>query len=452
MADNLQKVIYLSNSDYDTLVASGSVTVGGITITYSDNDIYLTPEIVATTSSDGLMSAADKTKLNGIAAGAQVNPSTYLVSATKANNTLTITNNSNSTTTVTYSDIGAASAGHDHDSTYLRLDGSNTMTGVLNLKASGNNETNIGDNGIRWGITSLPQLTFPQYFCVIDGFAQGGRQKWSNVANVQQSLGIVSRTAESGGTALSMVTTGEKYTWNEKADDNTVVHKGTSASAGIAENIYGYKTFYDPVSIMAGTSAAQLVLGASSPYSTYITFASGVSGNTGTLNLYKPSGFYDTYNVTLPKRTGILAEALQIGSTTIDANDSGVITLSPHYQHNIMVESSNNVVCSFQLINTHSVAYTIGTNLLTALNELGFGSSAAVCPATGMPYLSNSTTTAIITGVYCGSAVTSKLGCKYIPLIVTNNNTTTVNVIPTVSYTTVSIANSTIRDIVIPLF
>lgn len=31
----------------------------------------------------------------------------------------------------------------------LKLDGSNTMTGVLNLKATGNNESNIGANGIR---------------------------------------------------------------------------------------------------------------------------------------------------------------------------------------------------------------------------------------------------------------------------------------------------------------
>jgi hypothetical protein len=32
---------------------------------------------------------------------------------------------------------------------YLKLDGSNTMTGKLQLKASGANEGNIGSNGIR---------------------------------------------------------------------------------------------------------------------------------------------------------------------------------------------------------------------------------------------------------------------------------------------------------------
>lgn len=70
----------------------------------------------------------------------------------------------------------------------LSLDGSNTMTGVLNLKASGANETNIGANGIRWNLDSLPQSTTPEYVCVIDGFAVGGRQKWSTVLDVHEAM------------------------------------------------------------------------------------------------------------------------------------------------------------------------------------------------------------------------------------------------------------------------
>lgn len=70
----------------------------------------------------------------------------------------------------------------------LALDGSNTMTGKLNLKASGNNEGNIGVNGIRWNLDSLPQSTEPEYVCVIDGFAVGGRQKWSTVLDVYEAM------------------------------------------------------------------------------------------------------------------------------------------------------------------------------------------------------------------------------------------------------------------------
>ena len=74
--------------------------------------------------------------------------------------------------------------------TRLALDGSNTMTGMLNLKASGNSEGNIGPNGIRWNDTSLPQDTAPQYICTIDGFAVGGRQKWASLTDLKTQLGV----------------------------------------------------------------------------------------------------------------------------------------------------------------------------------------------------------------------------------------------------------------------
>ena len=72
----------------------------------------------------------------------------------------------------------------------LALDGSNTMTGKLNLKATGANEGNIGTNGIRWNLDSLPQDTAPQYVCTIEGFALGGRQKWSTVLDLKAQMQI----------------------------------------------------------------------------------------------------------------------------------------------------------------------------------------------------------------------------------------------------------------------
>lgn len=74
--------------------------------------------------------------------------------------------------------------------TRLALDGSNTMTGKLNLKTYGPNEGNIGPNGIGWDTTSLPEDTAPQFICTIDGFAQGGRQKWASIANLKTQLGV----------------------------------------------------------------------------------------------------------------------------------------------------------------------------------------------------------------------------------------------------------------------
>lgn len=72
MAD-LKNVIYLSNEDYETLVTTGTVTVGGDTLTYDEtNNVYVTPEETASATNAGLMSAADKIKLDGIAPGAGV--------------------------------------------------------------------------------------------------------------------------------------------------------------------------------------------------------------------------------------------------------------------------------------------------------------------------------------------------------------------------------------------
>ena len=63
---NLKNVIYLSNEDYETLVSTGTVTIDGTTLTYDENNVYITPEKLASTTEDGLMSAADKSKLDNV--------------------------------------------------------------------------------------------------------------------------------------------------------------------------------------------------------------------------------------------------------------------------------------------------------------------------------------------------------------------------------------------------
>ena len=70
---NLKNVIYLSNEDYETLVSTGTVTIDGETLTYDENNVYITPDKLASATEDGLMSAVDKNKLNNIESDAQVN-------------------------------------------------------------------------------------------------------------------------------------------------------------------------------------------------------------------------------------------------------------------------------------------------------------------------------------------------------------------------------------------
>lgn len=63
---NLKNVIYLSNEDYETLVSTGTVTINGETLTYDENNVYVTPDKLASSTEDGLMSSSDKVKLDTI--------------------------------------------------------------------------------------------------------------------------------------------------------------------------------------------------------------------------------------------------------------------------------------------------------------------------------------------------------------------------------------------------
>lgn len=40
---NLQKVVYMTEAQLQTLFTNGSITVDGVTVTYSANDLYVTP-------------------------------------------------------------------------------------------------------------------------------------------------------------------------------------------------------------------------------------------------------------------------------------------------------------------------------------------------------------------------------------------------------------------------
>lgn len=41
---NLRRIVYLSAAEYQTLVTQGSITKGGRTITYNENDLYIVPD------------------------------------------------------------------------------------------------------------------------------------------------------------------------------------------------------------------------------------------------------------------------------------------------------------------------------------------------------------------------------------------------------------------------
>ena len=44
MPDYSKKIVYLSQAQYQELVTEGTITVDGVTVTYDENDIYVTPQ------------------------------------------------------------------------------------------------------------------------------------------------------------------------------------------------------------------------------------------------------------------------------------------------------------------------------------------------------------------------------------------------------------------------
>ena len=41
---NSKQIVYLSQAQYAELIANGTITVDGVTVTYDENDIYVTPQ------------------------------------------------------------------------------------------------------------------------------------------------------------------------------------------------------------------------------------------------------------------------------------------------------------------------------------------------------------------------------------------------------------------------
>lgn len=194
------RTIAVAAADTSITINADSIQVGVISDTNHGTRGGGTLHAVATTSVAGFESAADKTKLDGIAAGAEVNLNIWSIfsdgtttasPATKsdtfrfrsANNILTTAVASNDVTygdnlllTITQGNIdhGSISGLSDDDHTqYLLVNGTRTMTGSLNM---GNyNITNIGtvdgynlETKFAW-LTTGPQTSTDNAIARFDG-------------------------------------------------------------------------------------------------------------------------------------------------------------------------------------------------------------------------------------------------------------------------------------------
>jgi trimeric autotransporter adhesin len=153
-----------SNATFTVNVPGTNLAMGGSgnsrTITSSTGTNVSVP--VVTTSNAGLMSTTDKSKLDGIAAGAQVNVGTDLGSS-GTGATRTITSSTGANTSITYSaaDVGAATTNHGHDNATTSVSGFMSDTDKSKLDgiqagAQVNVATNLGQsrNATSYTVTS----------------------------------------------------------------------------------------------------------------------------------------------------------------------------------------------------------------------------------------------------------------------------------------------------------
>lgn len=171
--------VSLSNS-------SGTVTIAATDTTYS----------AATQSAAGLMSSTDKTKLDGIATGAN----NYSHPTTSGNKH--IPSGGSSGQILRWSADGTATWGSDN----------NTWTAMVGATSSAN-------GSVGYVNAVPPKDGYNTKYLRADG-------TWAVPPNTTYS----SKSAASGGTDVSLVTTGEKYTWNNKGNGTVTSVKVGSTS------------------------------------------------------------------------------------------------------------------------------------------------------------------------------------------------------------------------------
>ena len=173
---------------------------------------------VATQSTNGLMSSTDKTKLDGIASGAEVNiQSDWSQTNTSADDYI-----KNKPGTATQSTNGLMSS---TDKT--KLDGIASGAEV-NVQSDWNQTTNTADDYIKnkpdmndylpkTGGSITGSLSVNQTLSAYAVETNGVETNYIDLDGTR----LQSREAADGGTTPSLVTTGEKYTWNNKAGTGT---------------------------------------------------------------------------------------------------------------------------------------------------------------------------------------------------------------------------------------
>lgn len=279
----------------------------------------------ATTSVAGLMSAPDKTKLDGIASGAQVNEVTLNGSETLANKTLT-TPTIASFTNATHNHTNAAGGGQLTDGALSGAvtvakggTGNTTATTAYGLQAAGTTATGAHQT-VSPG--SSGQILKSNGASALPSFQTG--------APGDVGLGNVNNTSD----ANKPVSSATQTALNDK--ENTA-NKSTSTSLGTSDTLFptqnAVKTYVD--------AAAGVIVSAKTGNYTITTSDSIILGDTtsGNVTITLPTAVGSTKMYTIKKI--IAANTLNIATTSAQTVDgSTTIAITAQYE-SISVVSDN---------------------------------------------------------------------------------------------------------------
>jgi len=243
---------FVKAQGYITTATAGVSSVSGTApIVSSGGSTPMLSILAASTSAPGAMSAADKTKLDGIAAGAQVNVATNLgITGTGNSRTITSSTGTNVTIPVATSSTAGLMATGDKS----KLDGiaagaqvnEATNLGYSAAAASGTVTSSTGSNAtLPAATTSLAGLLSSADKAKLDGIAAGAQ------VNVATNLGVAGGTT--GGPTITSSTGSNVTLPTASTTASGVVTTGAQSWAG-AKTFTGVVTAPDFVT----TSDARL--------------------------------------------------------------------------------------------------------------------------------------------------------------------------------------------------
>ena len=268
----------------------------GTTFTFDQKD---TTYSAATQSSAGLMSAADKTKLDGIQTGADaVSVSQKLTSGTEVG-------------TITVNGVGTKLyAPTNTNTTYTFSGGTNKFTVT---PSTGTAQEVAVTPSISNNVTYSGTLTSGAV-AVYDGTAGKIKSSGYTIAKSVPSdakftdTTYSSKSAASGGTDVSLVTTGEKATWNAKASTSVAT---TSANGLMSKDD---KTKLDGIATGATANKGTV---------TKITAGTGLTGgditSSGTIALATSGVTAGTYGDDESTRTLTHSDVFDVPQITVDS-------------------------------------------------------------------------------------------------------------------------------------